>query len=469
MSETDTGTDPHKDDTDGDDWTDGDEVLAGTDPNDKNEFPLFPVPVAWWPFDDGESETADVAGTNPGSVNGGASFVAGHTGAPGDQAINFDGVDSSVTTEFTMNGMVDFTVSGWAKFDDVQPERTGLFGQNDLNEMGPNTDIAWWMPTGGTINSGVDIAKEWTHIAMVGRDSGGAEDPPTGRFLYIDGELVGESDVPPDGRSTGFTFNIGGDGIWDGTGNFFTGQIDDVIVWDSALDEDQIGQLASQEWPPAGPPVEFEITDINYDIPGQKVTLTFNSTSGVSYAGDVSDDLQNWQNLKMLPPKDPRPNWSTAFLMVPRCSTTASKLRSRPDESICENCLSADGGRPPSAFFLQSVAIRRILGHWCGSMSCKIDPSLHRERKPDWIKVRLPRDPVFWSTKSLVSDLRLHTVCEEAECPNRWECWSQGTATFMIAGDRCTRACGFCAVKYGKTLSSWRLTSRSESPRRPSG
>lgn len=83
-------------------------------------------------------------------------------------------------------------------------------------------------------------------------------------------------------------------------------------------------------------------------------------------------------------------------------------------------------------------------------MACKIDPQLHREQKPPWIKVRLPNNPVFWSTKALVSDLRLHTVCEEAECPNRWECWGQGTATFMIAGDRCTRACGFCAVKTAK-------------------
>jgi lipoic acid synthetase len=57
---------------------------------------------------------------------------------------------------------------------------------------------------------------------------------------------------------------------------------------------------------------------------------------------------------------------------------------------------------------------------------------------------------VFFSTKALVSDLRLHTVCESAQCPNRWECWSQGTATFMIAGDRCTRACGFCAVTTAK-------------------
>jgi len=79
-----------------------------------------------------------------------------------------------------------------------------------------------------------------------------------------------------------------------------------------------------------------------------------------------------------------------------------------------------------------------------------MDPALHQARKPDWIKVRLPSNPVFHSTKSLIDDLRLHTVCQEAQCPNRWECWSQGTATFMIAGERCTRACGFCAVTTAK-------------------
>jgi lipoyl synthase len=84
-------------------------------------------------------------------------------------------------------------------------------------------------------------------------------------------------------------------------------------------------------------------------------------------------------------------------------------------------------------------------------MSCqKIDPSLHQAKKPAWIKVRLPNNPIFYSTKALISDLRLHTVCESAQCPNRWECWSQGTATFMIAGERCTRACGFCAVSTAK-------------------
>src|SRR5947208_2886831 len=86
-------------------------------------------------------------------------------------------------------------------------------------------------------------------------------------------------------------------------------------------------------------------------------------------------------------------------------------------------------------------------------MSCaKIDPALHQAQKPPWIKVRLPSNPVFFSTKALIADLRLHTVCESAQCPNRWECWSQGTATMMIAGERCTRACGFCAVTTAKPL-----------------
>ena len=52
----------------------------------------------------------------------------------------------------------------------------------------------------------------------------------------------------------------------------------------------------------------------------------------------------------------------------------------------------------------------------------------------------------------MIDDLRLVTVCEEAQCPNRWECWGQGTATMMIAGERCTRACGFCAVDTRKPL-----------------
>jgi len=62
----------------------------------------------------------------------------------------------------------------------------------------------------------------------------------------------------------------------------------------------------------------------------------------------------------------------------------------------------------------------------------------------------LPTANTFGQTRALLADLRLHTVCESAKCPNHWECWSKGTATFMIAGDRCTRACGFCAVSTAK-------------------
>src|SRR2546425_8144890 len=73
-----------------------------------------------------------------------------------------------------------------------------------------------------------------------------------------------------------------------------------------------------------------------------------------------------------------------------------------------------------------------------------------RPRLPEWLRAPLPTNGTFGRTRSLLADLRLHTVCESAKCPNHWECWSQGTATFMIAGDRCTRACGFCAVTTAK-------------------
>src|ERR1700733_6683236 len=73
-----------------------------------------------------------------------------------------------------------------------------------------------------------------------------------------------------------------------------------------------------------------------------------------------------------------------------------------------------------------------------------------RRRLPEWLRFQLPTSPGFGRTRALLDELKLHTVCESAKCPNHWECWSKGTATFMIAGDRCTRACGFCAVSTAK-------------------
>ena len=70
--------------------------------------------------------------------------------------------------------------------------------------------------------------------------------------------------------------------------------------------------------------------------------------------------------------------------------------------------------------------------------------------KPPWLKVRATLGPNYQRLKDLMRGLSLHTVCEEAQCPNIFECWEHGTATFMILGDICTRACGFCAVKSGR-------------------
>ncbi len=71
-------------------------------------------------------------------------------------------------------------------------------------------------------------------------------------------------------------------------------------------------------------------------------------------------------------------------------------------------------------------------------------------RKPDWLKVRFPAGERYQHLKSLMREQNLHSVCEEARCPNIGECWNAGTATFMILGDTCTRSCGFCAVTTGR-------------------
>ena len=70
--------------------------------------------------------------------------------------------------------------------------------------------------------------------------------------------------------------------------------------------------------------------------------------------------------------------------------------------------------------------------------------------KPEWLKVRAPGSPTYLRLKELMRELKLHTVCEEARCPNIGECWHHGTATFMILGDICTRACAYCAVSHGR-------------------
>ena len=73
-------------------------------------------------------------------------------------------------------------------------------------------------------------------------------------------------------------------------------------------------------------------------------------------------------------------------------------------------------------------------------------------KKPDWLRARMPGGQGYLDLKALIDKHKLHTVCQEASCPNMGECWSRGTATIMILGDTCTRSCGFCNVKTGKPI-----------------
>jgi lipoic acid synthetase len=79
----------------------------------------------------------------------------------------------------------------------------------------------------------------------------------------------------------------------------------------------------------------------------------------------------------------------------------------------------------------------------------RLETAAPRQPKPEWLKVRAPGSPNYHKLKGLMRGLGLHTVCEEANCPNIGECWHHGTATFMILGSTCTRSCGYCNVVHG--------------------
>ena len=77
-------------------------------------------------------------------------------------------------------------------------------------------------------------------------------------------------------------------------------------------------------------------------------------------------------------------------------------------------------------------------------------PQNKRVKKPKWLRVKLPTGKEYREVREVVSEHKLHTICESGNCPNMGECWGAGTATFMILGNVCTRSCGFCAVSTGK-------------------
>lgn len=85
-------------------------------------------------------------------------------------------------------------------------------------------------------------------------------------------------------------------------------------------------------------------------------------------------------------------------------------------------------------------------------MENSIDKTVERVRKPEWLRVKLPTGEEYKKVRNIVSDHKLHTICESGNCPNMGECWGAGTATFMILGNICTRSCGFCNVATGRPL-----------------
>ncbi len=119
-------------------------------------------------------------------------------------------------------------------------------------------------------------------------------------------------------------------------------------------------------------------------------------------------------------------------------------------DQLSQFTLDALSGRhdSPAAPATTSTPVR-LLGRLA---EAGVEADTAETRRPEWMRVRADLGPGYRETKRLVRSLDLHTVCEEAGCPNIYECWADGTATFMILGERCTRACGFCLVDTRKPL-----------------
>ena len=109
-----------------------------------------------------------------------------------------------------------------------------------------------------------------------------------------------------------------------------------------------------------------------------------------------------------------------------------------------------DPGSPGVAGHAHGAAEPPTIALGGGARGAAADGTLPLRRHPDWIRARIPSGDNYHELKGLLRGLDLNTVCEEARCPNIGECWDQRTATIMILGDTCTRACGFCAVKTGR-------------------
>lgn len=189
-----------------------------------------------WLFDEGSGSTAgDSSGNgNDGTLNGGVTWVTGYSGS----ALEFNGTDGYVSTgKQLLQAVPEFTIVLWISKGNVTASRVGLVGQNDTVEMGliSPTNVQLWSEGAGT-NADASYtypSGEWHFIAVTG--------DPTSLKNYLDGQLITTTNVnvPNHGSST-YNVNIGGGGIFDATGNWYTGMIDEVAIFSVALVEDDI-------------------------------------------------------------------------------------------------------------------------------------------------------------------------------------------------------------------------------------
>jgi hypothetical protein len=237
--------------------------------------------IGRWKFDEFSGDVAaDSSGNGyDGTIYGGPAWIPGQNLA----ALRFDGTNDYVGTGVSLlNNMTDFSMTGWVSARNPDGSRIGVFGQNDLIEMGFNTgSISIWTAPGGTTSTAWTFPNDtWHHVAIV--------DEGTDMMIYLDGELAVTGAGSDSYGTSSYPFNIGGGGIWDATGNWFSGAIDDVRLYNHALSEAEIQDtMETNPWPYAASPSPAD---------GAIYTETWASMAWVPGAHAVSHDIYFGEN-----------------------------------------------------------------------------------------------------------------------------------------------------------------------------
>jgi len=194
-----------------------------------------PSLLGWYRFEGNAADSSDYA--NHGTAQGGPLWISGPPGYGG--AVRFDGADDYVGTgKILLANVSQFTMAGWVAAGNPTASRIGLFGQNDVIEMGFNGgNISIWISAGGatTQTAWTFPNLTWHHVAVVADAS---------MKIYLDGQLAVTGTGAANYGTSTYPFNIGGGGIWDATGNWFSGSMDEVRVYNRALTQAEVQALA---------------------------------------------------------------------------------------------------------------------------------------------------------------------------------------------------------------------------------